>query len=278
MKVKSKTTYRKSLLGGICFASLALSGYAQAAAWTDPASLLPADADIQFKYNDLEIVVDQVGQVLTGIFTISSIGDPAGTPVYWASGLSGSELNGVFTDLTVAQITPTVAGFDIFFTGGTLEMYNVATGSYVPSGPADAIDAQICGGACPDPWLTFDFVSGIVDVDDPTTPGFDESTTTLFSGVTALVNPLTGTGDGNLLVTGGTAASKFNPNMSLQSNLQSCPTNDPNFAPNCNIAGLWPLASFDPVVGSTIPEPELLVLMSAGLLGIGWVGRRRKTS
>lgn len=277
MKRQSKSTYRSAILGGICAAGFVLSG--PSFAWDDPVTYLPNSSDVQFKYNNLETVVSQVGDSLTGIFAISSIGDPSGTPTYWASGLSGSELNGVFHDLVISQITPTVGGYNIYFTGGSLEMYNVANGSYNPSGPADSIDQQICGAAaCPDAWLTFDFVPGIVTVDDPATVGFDETTTTLLSTVTALTEPLTGTGDGNLLVTGGTAAWFFNPEMSLQSNLQDCTNPGPNFAANCNSAGDWPLASFDPVVGSTadVPEPNMIVLMGAGLLGFGLVGRLRK--
>jgi hypothetical protein len=267
-------------LGGVLFgaclaAGLFASGQARADAIT---AVLPSGEAVQFKYNNLETVVDSVGDVLTGIFAISSINDPSGTPVYFASGLSGSELNGFFTGLTVAEITPTASGFNIYFTGGTLNMYNVPVGSYSPTSPLSPLDPQICktapGSVCPTPWLTMDFVPGVVATDDLLTP-FDETLTTLFSTVTALSSPLTGTGDGNLLITGGTAASSFNPNMSLQSNLQSCPTADPNFAPNCAKAGAWPLASFDPVVGSTVPEPGTLLLMGAALAGLAASRRAR---
>jgi hypothetical protein len=261
-----------SALFSACLAAgLFASGQAKADAIT---AVLPSGAAVQFKYNDLETVVDSVGDVLTGIFAISSINDPSGTPVYFASGLSGSELNGFFTGLTVAAITPTTGGFNIYFTGGTLNMYNVPNGSYSPTSPLNPLDPQICGGACPAPWLTMNFVPGVVTTDDLSTP-FNETLTTLFSTVTSLSSPLTGTGDGNLLITGGTAASSFNPNLSLQSNLQSCPTTDPNFAPNCAKAGAWPLASFDPVVGSTVPEPGTIFLMGAALAGLAASRRAR---
>jgi hypothetical protein len=248
----------------------------QALAFTDAATFLPSNSPIQFKYNNLEVVVSQEGDTGSGIFTISSLGDPSGTPIYWASGLSGSELNGSFSNLTVAQIVGVPGGQNIYFTGGTLTIYNVANGSYNPSAPPTT-DAQICGGACPTPWLTMDFVPGIVLVDDGAT-AFDETLTTLFSTVSGLTSPFTGTGDGNLVVTGGTAAGYFNPDFSLQSNLQTCPTTDPNFAPNCAKAGSWPLASFDPMIGSTVPEPGTLFLLGAGLLGAGFANRRRKAA
>lgn len=242
-------------------------------------SSLPGDSPVQFKYNDLETVVSEVGQQLSGIFTISSIGDPSGTPIYWASGLGGSgEINGYFSGLTVAEILPSTGGFNIYFTGGSLSMFSVAAGSYNPTSPLNPIDPQICGGACGPAWLTADFAAGAgVDLGNG---GFDESTATLIATVSSLTTPLTGTGDGKLELTGGTAATSFldgpGPDFSIQSNLQSCPTADPQFSANCNKAGDWPVASFDPVIGQTVPEPGTLFLMGAGLAALGFGASRRK--
>jgi len=125
-----------------------------------------------------------------------------------------------------------------------LTMYNVPVGSYNPTSPANPIAGQICpGGVCPAAWLTASFAAGAA-VDDPLTL-FNESTATLVSTVSSLTQPLTGTGDGELELTGGTAASKFvdgpGPDFSIQSNLQSCPVPVGNpFAPNCAVAGAWP--------------------------------------
>lgn len=267
------------LVSGMAAAgSLLLAGQAHA----NPVTFLPNGVPVQFKYNNYETIVSAVGDVLVGIANFTSIGAPSGSPLYWASGISdGTLLTAKFTDLTVSEILPAAGGSTIYFTGGHLTVYNVPTGSYVPKGPPPAfsLDSQICAptGVCPTPWLTMDFVPGVVTVDNPATPTFDERTATLVSTVTGLVSPFSGTGDGQLRVTGGTAAFKFQPDFSLQSNVQSCPTTNPTFAPNCAAAGTWPLASFDPLVGATrnLPEPSSIALVGLALLGVCASTKRR---
>lgn len=261
--MNAKLNMKKALMGITYAACLTMGGQAQAA-WVDPVNFLPSGSDIQFKYNNFETIVTAVDQELTGIVNFSSINDTLGN-VFWAAGLSGSQLTGIFSGLIVDSISTDASGSEIKFTGGTLSIYNVANGTFNPAATDPA--HQVCGstGVCPAAWLTFNFVPGII-------PG--DTTTTLFSTVTSITAPLSGTGDGKLMISGGTAASHFAPNFSLQSNLQSCPTTDPDFQGNCQKAGNYPIVSFDPLIGRTVPEPTMLMLIGIGFAGLGW-GRRK---
>ncbi|HVO90544.1 MAG TPA: PEP-CTERM sorting domain-containing protein, partial [Casimicrobiaceae bacterium] len=254
-------------------------------------NFVPGGSDILFKYNDFEIQIQAppgftgscVGfvacgsQTLSGIFDVITLSNALGTTVYWTTGTTdGTQLNGTFQGLQVQEIVQTGSGFDIYFAGGTATIYNVPNGSYDPTAPP-AGDAQVCGGPCPSPWLTLNFSPGIVAADNPATLGFDESTTTLFSQVSALTSPFTGSGHGNLVATGGTAFDTFNLNFSLGSQLSSCspPPSNPQFAALCSAAGSWPIASFDPLIGRTVPEPATLALLGLGVLGMAVLRRRR---
>ncbi|MDA8092974.1 MAG: PEP-CTERM sorting domain-containing protein [Betaproteobacteria bacterium] len=266
MNMHSIKALRKPLAAALLLGGLVLAGEALA----DPASFLPSASPIVFKYNNNETLITGAGQTLTGIFSITQITNPLGSTTYWATGspaFDNTLLTGVFTGLISNAPTGTSPNVNITFTGGTLDVYNVPVGSYVPTSPGDPIDSQICGGACPAPWLTFNFTPGIVP---------SEPTTTLSSTVTSATAPLTGSGFGELTLTGGTAAAHFNKLFSLNSNISSCPgPAGTGYAVLCGSAGSWPVVSFDPVTGTTVPEPGTLFLMGAGLLGIPLVRRRR---
>jgi len=265
-----KIWHRVSMPALAMMAILLVGAYALA----DPVTFLPpAGTPIQFKYNDVEACTGPgipagtfgpcvaVGDVLTGLFTVTTINGATGVPVFWASGISdGTQLNGIFTGLTVTSIVAAGGGFDIKFSGGTITMYDVAGTPYNPTSPANPLLPQLCGGACPAPWLTANFTPGII-------PG--DLTTTLFSHVSSLTSPVTGHGNGNLTTTGGTAFSAIANNLSLSSDLSTCPSSDPAFQPLCSGTG-WPIVSHDPVTGVTaVPEPGTLVLLGVGMAAFG---------
>jgi hypothetical protein len=278
-----KPFIRTTLASTVTALLLAAAGTVQA----DPVSFLPAGTDVQFKYNNLEFspngsngVISQVGDILNGIGLITSIGkSPVGSPIYWASGLTdGTELTLIFDGLTAAQVGTSGGQQAIWFTGGTLTFYNVPSGTYAPTGPGGSA-AQVCpGGVCPTPWLELAFAPGHVPADDPLTPLFDESTTTLFSTLNSLTDPFQGSGFGRLEIIGGTAASKFEDrpgtwDMDLQSNFNSCVPG--STAANCQ-GHTYPAASFDPINAKTIPEPGSIALLGTGLAGFGFIGWRRR--
>ena len=77
-----------------------------------------------------------------GIALVTTIGNTVGDELYFASGITGDgQITGIFSDLIVAQISD---GTDIYFTGGTLTLYNVPDGTYDPTGPGDSLSASCC--------------------------------------------------------------------------------------------------------------------------------------
>src|SRR6476660_713853 len=93
-RLNSKRRALKALILGMASAGCLALG---TAARADPATFLPPGTDVQFKYNNYETIVSNVGDILTGIFNISSIGNTSGSLLYWGAGISdGTILTGFF--------------------------------------------------------------------------------------------------------------------------------------------------------------------------------------
>ena len=234
------------------------------------------------------------GATLEGIATATSIVNPTTGAAYWMSvpfispASDATELNAAFWGLTVIASALNVATgkIDTLFAGGTLDIYNIAYdggGVFVTGAPAGPLlippppgpvpppgAAQVCPpGGCPPPWLSATY-----------TPYVDPVTGLLIT-LKASFDPATGSGtsQGWLTVTGGTAFSYFDSNAFLtpgggvadanfKNTFEACP------APGC--APGWPLVSNDPISAQVAPEPTTLLLWGTSLLGIGAIGRWRR--
>ena len=168
------------------------------------------------------------GNPLFGIFNITQINDSSSTTTFWNGngGTDGTQLVGYFTGMT--SIADQTGGGGLSFTGGNVVLYNVPNGQYSPGTNPNTLDPtnQLCGGgACPAPWLTLDFVSGINDSIGPTGDATLQA---------ALATTNVQAGFGYLSVTGGTNAATFDTNGFSFNNF---PNADMFFRSNFVLAG-----------------------------------------
>lgn len=271
---QAKTIGRRTLAVAVAAGAIGFAG----AAYSDPINFIPPGSNFSIKFVDREIQITTIGQELFGIFNVTQINSGNGSTTYWNGngGTDGTQLVGFFEGL-IAGPDQTGTPTGISFTGGHLELFNVANGTYSPGTNPNTKDYlnQLCGGSATclaNPWLTADFVPGINDAFGPTA---DATLQAVFA--TTNVNA----GFGYMSVTGGTNGAVFDTNgfsfnnfpnadFFLRSNFvlanrQTCTFNDG-----------WQVCSDDPIIGARIPEPGTLLLLGLGGLALGAIRRRNQ--
>lgn len=276
--MKLSSFFGRSALNGIasCMAA-ALVGWVGVAN-ADPISFLPANSDLSIKFVDREKEITGLGQELFGLVNITQFNNFDSSITFWNGNgaTDGFQLVGYFEGLT--SIADQTGGTGLSFTGGHIVLYLVPNGQYSPGTSPNTKDFadQLCGGACPAPWLTADFVAGINDALGPTGDATLQA---------ALAATNVQAGFGYLSVTGGTNAAFFDTNgftftnfdpadISLRSNFVLA-NNLPGSQCTTTTSNGWGVCSDDPLNARTaVPEPGILALLGIALFGFGFARRR----
>lgn len=268
--------FKKTVIRAAIATAVAASlGFATVAS-ADP--VLPGGTDLRIKFVDYENEVTQFGQELFGLINVTQILSSNGLISYWNGNgtTDGTQLVGYFENLIIGP--DQTMGTGASFTGGNGALYVVPNGTFSPSTSPNTKDFvnQLCGGACPAPYLTFDFVPGIND-------SINGNAT--LQGAFAATNVQAGFG--YLSVTGGTAFSLFDTNgfafnnfanadMSFRSNFSKLPPTGQSGTCDLATSQGWAVCSDDPLNARTIPEPGSMALLGLSALLLGVARRKSK--
>ncbi|MBK7593629.1 MAG: PEP-CTERM sorting domain-containing protein [Betaproteobacteria bacterium] len=226
-----------------------------------------------------------MGEKLLGIGRVSLILDISNN-IIWQNGQNGRELTFYLYDFVAEDISvgvlpgaPPLATAQIGFTGGVVEIYSQAVGTFDPSGTQAAGVTSATAGNL---FLTLagSAVGGFGSVS-----GAPLTLTSLATNATngdPLLDSLNLSGQAFFDVTGGPAASNFDTNAfgCIAANGLPCPNSadvKPLLRTACstNVVG-WGFRGTGEAASLVIPEPGTLALLGVGLAGFGYRVRRKQ--
>lgn len=255
----------------------------------------------QWKYRNWELLTDSqgiakdpaqiaVGDKIWGLLRVSSVYEKATATQIWSESGDNQEVTGYFRDLTVSSIVPAGAGFDVYFTGGVMDLYFDSTPD--AGAPTPYIGGVQANGYIQNfaqllaanpgyfnddngvPFLSVAFDYGIV-------PG--DTSTTQLANVSALSDPLKGDGAFYADAVGGYLQHLFDSNI-----FHIDAANDNDFYGQSIITTQNPVgagqvpetfgftyASEDPAELHTVPEPSTFLLIGVGLCSCLLFRRKR---
>ena len=275
---------------------LATSALAIGSAFAAPINLMGYTGPISIDFHDYESFTSSTlapGDMNFGTFNVINItaqaNDPAAGIVagqtIWSPGGSNGFLVGVFNGITVETVTPNgIGGFTTENTGGTFQLYQTSAFPSFSQGTT-GYTAAGCGigtlcyngitNTGSGPVLTFNLIPG-ADIVNPTS--------TLQANVSGTTVPVSGSAQGYADLTGGSDEGQFG--MAGFTTAIGTPADLSlldNFCANqagCSGAiapiGNWQQLSNDPIGAAVIPEPSSLLILGSGLLGLGFLRRRRR--
>lgn len=238
------------------------------AAFAGPLGIgLPSDPFYIDTTTSYETLVNNPGDVLTGVFkvdTVKSTLNPVSTYVY---GQGGAYLMGYFSGFTLQSVVANGSNLNLLFTGGTLNYYVSNTDTFTINQGVATDVANASSGAL---WLSA--TPQVID-------GAGHTLSITLFNASSTSNFLTSTASALADVTGGAAAAFFDSNSFFNSaNGQFA---DLLFQGSADLAAAGSCGPDFGVCGTNhtkallIPEPLTLSVFGAGLAGAAALRRRK---